>query len=91
MTNHEYLDNLREKLIEQESDPQIREMKEKTLFFLMNQRNYEGGKLKSNFAVPKYQVEKKFLTQVLKEMGYSAKYKEEYDSYYKSTCYIITL
>lgn len=93
MTNMEQLESIREKMLGKEMELQIREMKEKTLFFLMNQRNYEpSGKLKNNIAIPKYQVEKEYLTEILKELGYSEpRYEEGYDGYYEGTCYIITL
>ena len=91
MTHYKQLQAIKKKLLSEE-DSQKRKIKEKTLFYLMNPRNYERGNLNSVISIPKHDVDADYLGEVLKQLGYpNPKYEEDYDGYYECTCYKITL
>ena len=94
MTQLDQIKEIQDKLLSDENGSQTRKVKEKTLFYLLNLRNYKeaGKKLSSVIYIPKYEVDKEYLTEVLMQLGYQPEYKgEDYDGHYEATCYVIAL
>ena len=92
MKHHERIGIIKEELLSKESDSQIRKVKEKTLFLLRVVCDGSTGDLPNEISIPKYEVDKDYLTEVLKQLGFDPEYKgEHYDGYFEGTCYKITL
>ena len=92
MKHQEQLGIIKEELLSKESDSPIRNVKEKTLFYLIVVCNDSTGELPNEISIPKYEVDKDYLTEVLKQLGFNPEYKgEHYDGYFEGTCYKISL
>lgn len=92
MKQHEQLNTIKEKLLLEEDDSPSRKVKEKTLFYLMVVCDNSTGELPNEISIPKYEVDKDYLTEVLNQLGYEPEYKgEDYDGYFEGTCYQIAL
>ena len=51
----------------------------------------ETEKLPKELYIPEYEVDKKFLFEVLTKLGYNFEFGEEYNSYFEQFCYKIKL
>lgn len=62
-----------------------------TLTKLISLVDEETEKLPKELYIPEYEVDKKFLFEVLTKLGYNFEFEEEYNSYFEQFCYKIKL
>lgn len=62
-----------------------------TLTKLIDLVNKGTGKLPNELYIPEYEVGEESLKEILKDLGYSPVYEEEYNSYFEQFCYKIRL
>ena len=91
MTDREKLEKIREELVSSEVKSYARMKKENVLEKLYIAANNKTGDLTNLIFIPLYEHDVEFLDKVLKEVGYTPSYSEEYNHFYERWCYKVTL
>ena len=65
--------------------------KRRTITKLMGMTNVQTGMLMEQLYIPVYDVEEKFLLELLEKLGYHYKSEEEYNSFFEQCCLRLTL
>ena len=84
-TDHEKL------LVQLKSEAGRRYPANMTLTKLISLIEKESSNLPEKLYIPEYEVNKEYLMEILKEIGYSTTFEEEYNNYFEQFCYIIKL
>ena len=90
-TDRKKLERMKFRILCSEGNTYSRMKKINVLDKLMMSTYEKTGKLLETIIIPRYEHDGEFLKETLKKLGYSPEYSEEYNHFYKTTCYIITL
>ena len=90
MTDKQKLEGVQAKLLSSVENSYARMMKENVLEKLIVSTDKEG-KLSFPIIIPLYEHDTEFLKETLKELGYSPEYKKEFNHFWQTTCYTISV
>lgn len=90
-TDREKITKMQEELLEKEEPSYGRMKKENVLKRLEVSVIPETGKLISVIIVPIYEHDIEFLKEFLGKLGYSPKYEEDFNPFFETMCYTVTL
>ena len=91
MTEKQRLEEMHARLIRSEQENYDRMKKENVLDDLIASTHKETGKLSFPLIIPIYEHDTDFLKETLKGLGYEPNYEEEYNYFFSTTCYTVSL
>ena len=90
MTEKQRLEEMHAQLVSSEANSYERMKKENVLRMLILGTK-ETGELVKKHILPIYENDVSFLKEIMEKLGYSPKYEQEYNHYYKTTCIVAYL
>jgi len=91
MTDKQQLERIQSELISTEGNTYERLKKVNVLEKLISATDRNTEKLAKSFDIPIYEHDVEYLNKTLKALGYSPVYEEQYNYFYQTTCYAVTL
>lgn len=90
-TDRKKLEKMKSRILCSEGNTYSRMKKINVLEKLIISTDEKTGKLLETIIIPRYEHDGAYLKETLNKLGYSPGYAEEYNHFYKTTCYIINL
>ena len=91
MTEKQRLEEMRTRLITTEANNYDRMKKENVLEDLIASTHKETGKISFPLIIPIYEHNIDFLKGILYGLGYKPNYEKEYNYFFSTTCYKVSL
>ncbi len=91
MTEKQRLEEMRAWLIKSEEKNYDRMKKENVLEDLIASTHKETGKLSFPLIIPIYEHNIDFLIGILLGLGYEPNYEKDFNTFFSTTCYIVSL
>jgi len=91
MTEKQRLEEMHARLISSEANGYDRMKKENVLEDLIASTDKETGKLRFPLIIPIYEHNIDFLKGILYGLGYKPNYEKEYNYFFSTTCYTVSV